>query len=282
MPTTAPTLTAPAPVAPLLFISHGAPTFALEPGKLGPQLQTLGAQLEGVRAVLVVSPHWQTRGVSVGSSAAPDTIHDFGGFPAGLYDLRYPAAGAPEIAQQAAALLSAAGFATGVDSRRGLDHGAWVPLYHLLPQAQIPVFQVSMPYDLTTEQAVQLGRALAPLRAQGVLILASGSMTHNLREFRQGLGEPAGYVQAFSNWVRTAVQANAVQAVVRYRAEAPEAQRAHPSEEHFLPLLVALGAQYAGDAVQWLDGGIEHGMLSMDSFVWTTAPSGASANSAAH
>jgi 4,5-DOPA dioxygenase extradiol len=257
--------------APLLFVSHGAPTFALEPGLLGPQLQALGAQLEGVRAVLVVSPHWQTRGVGVSTAAAPETIHDFGGFPAALYTLSYPAAGAPEIAAQAAQLLSDAGFATGLVAQRGLDHGAWVPLYHLLPKAQLPVFQVSMPFDLDTEQALKLGRALAPLRAQGVLILASGSMTHNLREFRQGVTQPAAYVQEFSNWVRSAVLANAVQPMLQYRREAPHAERAHPSEEHFLPLLVAMGAQLEGDAARLIDGGIEHGMLSMDSFVWGMA-----------
>jgi 4,5-DOPA dioxygenase extradiol len=257
---------------PLLFISHGAPTFAIEPGTLGPQLQALGATLDGVRAVLVVSPHWQTRGVAVSTTAAPETIHDFGGFPARLYDLHYPAPGAPDVAQEAARLLTDAGFATALDSRRGLDHGAWVPLYHLLPQAQIPVFQVSMPYDLNTEQAVQLGQALEPLRQQGVLIVASGSMTHNLREFRQGTAQAAGYVQEFSHWVRAAVLANAVKPVVQYRSEAPHAQRAHPTEEHFLPLLVALGAQLEGETVRLLDGGIEHGMLSMDSFVWGAAP----------
>ncbi len=260
MPSTAPT--------PLFFISHGAPTFALEPGKLGPQLRALGAQLEGVRAVLVVSPHWQTRGVAVSSTAAPETIYDFGGFPSALYDLQYPAAGAPELAAQVAALLTDAGYAASLDTRRGLDHGAWVPLFHLLPKAQIPVFQVSMPYDLHTEQAVQLGRALAPLRAQGVLIVASGSMTHNLGEFRRGVAAGDHYVQEFSNWVKTAVLANAVQPVIRYRSEAPHAERAHPTEDHFLPLLVALGAQIEGDAAQLIDGGIEHGMLSMDSFVW--------------
>ncbi|NVO04960.1 MAG: dioxygenase [Rhodoferax sp.] len=257
--------------APVFFISHGAPTFALEPGQLGPQLQALGAQLNGVRAVLVVSPHWQTRGVAVSSTAAPETIHDFGGFPAKLYDLGYPAAGAPDIAVQTARLLSAAGFATAIDRRRGLDHGAWVPLFHLLPEAQIPVFQVSMPYDLNTEQALQLGRALAPLRAEGVLILASGSMTHNLGEFRRGVAAGDHYVQEFSHWVKTAVLANAVQPVLRYRSEAPHAERAHPTEDHFLPLLVALGAQVEGDAVQLIEGGIEHGMLSMDSFVWGMA-----------
>jgi 4,5-DOPA dioxygenase extradiol len=264
---------------PVLFISHGAPTFALEPGKLGPQLKALGAQLTGVRAVLVVSPHWQTRGVAVSSTAAPETIYDFGGFASALYDLEYPAAGAPEIAEQVARRLADAGYATSLDKFRGLDHGAWVPLFHLLPEANIPVFQVSMPYDLNTEQAVQLGRALAPLRAQGVLIVASGSMTHNLGEFRRGVAAGDHYAQEFSTWVRTAVLANAVQPVIRYRSEAPHAERAHPTEEHFLPLLVAMGAQVEGDAAQWLDGGIEHGMLSMDSFVWGMTPT---ASSAAH
>ncbi|WP_342619150.1 class III extradiol ring-cleavage dioxygenase [Rhodoferax sp. GW822-FHT02A01] len=254
--------------APVLFISHGAPTFALEPGQLGPRLNALGAQLSNVKAVLVVSPHWQTRGVSVSTDSKPETIHDFGGFPAKLYDLSYPAAGAPHIAERAAQLLSNAGFATKLDPGRGLDHGAWVPLYHLLPQAQIPVFQVSMPYDLSAEQSVQLGRALAPLREEGVLIIASGSMTHNLREFRQGVNQPASYVQEFSDWVKTAVLANALQPVVNYRTEAPHAQRAHPTEEHFLPLLVAMGAQLPGESAQLLEGGIEHGMLSMDSFAW--------------
>jgi 4,5-DOPA dioxygenase extradiol len=243
----------------------------MEPGKLGPQLQALGAQLSGVRAVLVVSPHWQTRGVAVSTTAAPETIYDFGGFPSALYDLQYPAEGSPLVAQEAARLLTEAGYATVLDTRRGLDHGAWVPLFHLLPEAKIPVFQVSMPYDLNTETAVQLGRVLAPLRAQGVLIVASGSMTHNLGEFRRGVAAGDHYVQEFSNWVKTAVLANAVQPVIRYRSEAPHAERAHPTEEHFLPLLVALGAQLEGDTVQLIDGGIEHGMLSMDSFVWGMA-----------
>ncbi len=258
-------------LTPLFFISHGAPTFALEPGLLGPQLQALGAKLTGIRAVLVVSPHWQTRGVAVSSTASPETIYDFGGFSPKLYELSYPAPGAPDVAAQAAQLLSEAGFAASLDSRRGLDHGAWVPLYHLLPKAQIPVFQVSMPHDLDTAQAMALGRALAPLRQQGVLVVASGSMTHNLREFRQGTGEPASYVLEFSSWVRAAVQAHAVPALLHYRQQAPHAARAHPSEEHFLPLLVAMGAAAEGETAQLIDGGVEHGMLSMDSFVWGMA-----------
>jgi 4,5-DOPA dioxygenase extradiol len=253
---------------PVLFISHGAPTLAIEPGLLGPQLQRLGQQLQGIRAVLVVSPHWQTRGVKVMATAKPETVHDFGGFPARLYELRYPAAGQPELANEAARLLAAAGFATDLDERRGLDHGAWVPLSHLLPQANVPVFQVSMPFDLSTQSAFKLGQTLAPLREQGVLIMASGSMTHNLHEFRQSASHPQAYALEFANWVKTAVLANAVQPIIQYRTEAPHAQRAHPTEEHFLPLLVALGAQGAGDTPQWINGGVTHGVLSMDSYVW--------------
>lgn len=255
--------------APVLFISHGAPTFAIEPGALGPQLQAVGQKLSGAKAVLVVSPHWQTRDVQVMTTAQPETVHDFGGFPSELYTLQYPAPGQPTLADAAARLLAAAGFTSGVDGRRGLDHGAWVPLMHLLPGARVPVFQVSMPVSLTAAQAVELGRALAPLRAQGVVIMGSGSMTHNLHEFRQGQTRPEAYAQEFAAWVRAAVAANALKPLMNYRAEAPHAVRAHPTEEHFLPLLVALGARQEGDALQLLDGGgVIHGMLSMESYVW--------------
>lgn len=254
--------------APVFFISHGAPTFAIEPGLLGPRLTALGQQLQGIKAVLVVSPHWQTRDVRVMTTEKPETVYDFGGFPSILYTLEYPAKGQPQLAQKAVDLLQAAGLQTGTSSGQGLDHGAWVPLLHLLPDAQIPVFQVSMPLDLNTRSAVELGRILAPLRAQGVMIMASGSMTHNLYEFRQRATTPEPYAVEFANWVNTAVLANSVKAVTQYRTEAPHAERAHPSEEHFLPLLVALGAQGEGDAVQAIDGGVTHGVLSMDSFVW--------------
>ncbi len=257
--------------APVLFISHGAPTFAIEPGVLGPQLRALGAQLGQVKAVLVVSPHWQTRDVKVMTTAKPETIHDFGGFPAILYELAYPASGAPEVARQAAELLEQAGFRVGFDAGRGLDHGAWVPLWHLVSQADLPVFQVSMPVTLDTAQAVKLGQALAALREQGVMIVASGSMTHNLYEFRQAGAQPQAYAQEFTSWVRTAVLARATAAVVAYRSEAPHAERAHPTDEHFLPLLIAMGATSADDPLRVLDGGITYGVISMESYVWGLA-----------
>jgi len=253
--------------APVFFISHGAPTFAIEPGTLGPRLQTLGQQLHDVKAVLVVSPHWQTRDVQVMTSVQPTTVHDFGGFPAELYKLNYPANGQPDIALEAARLLREARFAVETDAQRGLDHGAWVPLMHLLPAANVPVFQVSMPRTLNATQALQLGEALAPLRDQGVVIMASGSMTHNLYEFSPYATQAEPYVQEFASWVRAAVLTQTTDALQHYRELAPHAQRAHPTEEHFLPLLVAHGAR-GQDKALLIDDSIEHGVLSMESYVW--------------
>ncbi len=257
--------------APVLFISHGAPTFALEPGALGAQLQVLGAQLEGIKAVLVVSPHWQTRDVQVMTTVKPETIHDFGGFPAELYQLSYPATGAPEVAREAARLLAQAGLVVGLDERRGLDHGAWVPLFHLLPQVNLPVFQVSMPVTLDTARSFKLGQALSALREQGVLIVASGSMTHNLYEVRPPGSAPQAYAQEFTTWVRSAVLAHATQSMLAYRSEAPHAERAHPTDEHFLPLLIAMGAAGDTEPVRLLEGGITYGVISMESYVWGLA-----------
>jgi 4,5-DOPA dioxygenase extradiol len=253
---------------PVLFVSHGAPTFATDPGVAGPRLGEVGRRLAGVSAVLVVSPHWQTDGaVHVGSVAAPETIHDFGGFPRALYALRYPVAGHPVLAQRAAGLLGDAGFPVRMDETRGLDHGAWVPLMHLLPDAGVPVFQVSPPHGMDTAGALALGRALAPLREQGVLIVGSGSLTHNLYEFRGQHLHPEAYAAEFTQWVREAMQAGDVEALLDYRQRAPHAQRAHPTEEHFLPLLVAVGAATPADPVEVIDGGIVHGVLSMESYV---------------
>jgi 4,5-DOPA dioxygenase extradiol len=254
--------------APVFFISHGAPTFALEAGKLGARLTALGKELSGVKAVLVVSPHWQTDGVKIMANMSPKTLHDFGGFPRALYDLQYPAPGHLQFAVEASQLLVDAGFRVNLDHERGLDHGAWVPLLHLLPAADIPVFQVSMPHTLDAAGALRLGRALAPLRQRGVLIVGSGSMTHNLHEFRASATGEAAYVREFASWVRAAVLADAADRLVDYRRLAPHAERAHPTEEHFLPLLVAIGANGGASAVRLIEDEVTYGMLSMESYVW--------------
>lgn len=254
--------------APVFFISHGAPTFALEPGRLGARLTALGKELREVKAILVVSPHWQTSGVKVMANKSPATLHDFGGFPRALYDLQYPARGHLQFAVEARQLLAGAGFEVGFDDERGLDHGAWVPLMHLLPDADVPVFQVSMPHTLDAAGALRLGRALAPLRQRGVLIIGSGSMTHNLYEIRPSATDEAAYAREFTTWVRAAVLAGDAEKLVDYRRQAPHAERAHPTEEHFLPLLVAIGAGNGASTVQVIEGEITYGVLSMESYAW--------------
>lgn len=254
--------------APALFVSHGAPTFALEPGVLGPELAQLGTRLPELAAVAVVSAHWQTRGVQVMRTAAPETVHDFGGFPPPLYRLQYPAPGAPGIAAETAALLASAGIETSFDDARGIDHGVWVPLLYLLPKAQVPVFQISLPFDCSEEFALRLGRALAPLRRRGVLVMGSGSVTHNQRDIRQFDSSPPIYVNEFTAWVRAQVQRRDLEALVHYRRRAPHAERAHPSQEHFLPLLVAAGAMEASDVVSVLEGGVTYGVLAMECYAF--------------
>lgn len=253
---------------PSLFVSHGAPTYAIEPGLAGRQLTALGRELPRPQAVLVVSPHWTTAGLVVTSSPAPATLHDFGGFPPALDVLRYPAPGHPELARAAATLLAAAGEAVSLDERRGLDHGAWVPLRHLFPDAAVPVFQVSMPAALDSAAAWRLGSLLAPLAGRGVLIVGSGSLTHNLYEVRLDHDRPEAYAGEFVDWVRDAVRSGDRDRLLAALARAPHAARAHPSTEHFLPLLVAAGAAAPAAPVRVLDGGIRHGVLSMESYLF--------------
>jgi len=263
---------------PVLFISHGAPTFALEPGRLGPQLVATGETLPRPKAVLVVSPHWITPGVRVATTPAPSTVHDFGGFDRALYRIQYPAPGHPALAQRTVDVLRAAGWHAEADAGQGLDHGAWVPVRFLYPEADVPVFQVSLPATLDAKQAYALGQALAPLRDEGVLIVGSGSMTHNLYEFRMsGDGHEAQYAREFADWVREAVEARDDARLVDTLAIAPHARRAHPTPEHFLPLLVAAGAAAGENEVEALEGGITYGVLSMDSYLFgarITAPAG--------
>lgn len=253
---------------PALFVSHGAPTFAVEPGLAGAQLRALGVALDKPRAVVVVSPHWMTRSVEITATEQPETVHDFGGFPAVLYALRYSARGSPEVAVEIRQQLARQGISAKLDARRGLDHGAWVPLMHLFPDADVPVVQVSLPFDTDETKAFALGQALAPLAQDGVLIVGSGSLTHNLHDFRADEVPAALYAQEFSAWVRQAVLEGDTTRLVQTLKLAPHADRAHPTTEHFLPLLVAAGAASTLNSVTVLDGGIRHGVLAMESYVF--------------
>ena len=265
------------PLVPALFVSHGAPLFATEAGTTGPALLAWAqahAPAAGLRGIVVMSPHWMARGPAVMTNAAPATWHDFGGFPAALYQLQYPAPGAPDLAQDVLTQLADAGIAAQADAQRPLDHGAWVPLMHLYPQAGVPVVQVALPVGYGPREVFAMGQALAGLRAQGVLVVGSGSMTHNLGEFFGGGRDPSPYVLEFSRWVESAVLRGDRTALLNYRELAPHAHRAHPSEDHFLPIFFALGAAgWGGDVplqTDWISREVMYSMLSMDAFALST------------
>jgi len=255
---------------PSLFVSHGAPTFALDPGVAGPALTALGRSLPRPEAVLIVSPHWMTPSSRVGLAARPQTIHDFSGFDPALNRIDYPAPGHPALARKTLDTLAASGWLALADEKRGLDHGAWVPLLYLYPQAEVPVFQVALPSGLDVDAAWAYGQALAPLADDGVLIVGSGSLTHNLGDFRNDHGADRAYVLAFTEWVREAVAARDSVRLRRTLNDAPQAARAHPTPEHFWPLLVAAAAAPVGQPWRWVEGGIAHGMLAMDAVVFGT------------
>ena len=216
-------------VVPALYVSHGAPLFAVDAGETGPALtrwgQGLRAQFPALRGVVIMSPHWMARTPQVMTGPQPATWHDFGGFPPALYQLQYPAPGAPALAQEVLALLQAAGVAAQGDAGRPFDHGAWVPLMHLFPEADLPVVQVALPVGAGPAEVYALGAALRGLRSQGVLVMGSGSMTHNLAEFFGGAREPAPYVIAFSRWIESALERGDMQALLNYRSLAPHAER---------------------------------------------------------
>jgi 4,5-DOPA dioxygenase extradiol len=257
---------------PALFVSHGSPMLALEDCPAQRFLQQWPQQLERPRAILMVSAHWENKDPAVSSAPHPQTIHDFGGFPRELYEIRYAAPGAPEIAEQTAALLRAAGFNARLSDTRGLDHGAWVPLSLMYPDADIPVFQLSLIQGGSPAQHYQLGAALQPLRTQGVLIIGSGSLTHNLSEFRgHRMGDPAPlWVSEFAAWIAEALNSGRVADLLNYRALAPHAARNHPTEDHLLPLFVALGAAGKDAMATRVHQSNTYGILAMDAYTFST------------
>ena len=253
---------------PSLFVSHGSPLFALDPGIAGSELRALAGRLPRPEAIVIASPHWMTAQLSVTSAARPGTLHDFGGFPQALYALQYPAPGSPVWAQRVLEALGDAGIAARADPRRGLDHGAWVPLLHMYPAADIPVIQLSLHPHFGPAHHLQLGRALAPLRDRGALLIGSGSLTHNLYELRREPGPVRDYVSAFAGWIAATLAAGDTAALLDYRTRAPFAEHAHPTDEHLLPLLFAVGA--AGEAWQAeriAGDDVRYGTLAMDSYV---------------
>jgi 4,5-DOPA dioxygenase extradiol len=255
---------------PTLFLSHGSPMNAATRTASSDAWAALGGTLPRPRAVLIASAHWESAVPMLTGSDKPETIHDFGGFPEELYRIRYAAPGSPELAQEAVSRMKDAGITAGVNGCRGLDHGAWVPLRWMYPDADVPVVQLSLQPELGTAHHVELGRALAPLTDDGVLIIGSGHATHNLRDWMTNprRQEPLPYAPAFANWLSERLAAHDTAALVDYRERSPDAARAHPSEEHYLPLLVAWGAAGNDAKVERRSSGFEAGVLANDTYLF--------------
>ena len=254
---------------PVTFVSHGAPTHALDAGAAGTAWDELGKTLPRPQAVLAISPHWDTEAPMVSAAVVPDTIHDFYGFPDPLYEIRYPAPGAPELACRTTSLLEDAGIRTAVHPNRGLDHGAWVPLRRMYPAADVPVTQLSTQFRKGPEHHFRIGQALAPLANEGVLVFGTGGITHNLREFFNDIppGQSAPYVDEFRNWMLEKMRAGDIDALLDYRKRAPHAARAHPTDDHLMPLYVALGAA-DGAKVARVHASVDRGVMAMDAYVF--------------
>jgi 4,5-DOPA dioxygenase extradiol len=254
---------------PSVFVSHGAPTLPLTPAPSRDFLAGYGVTLGRPSAILAVSAHWETEAPVLDAAEAPETIHDFYGFPRALYEMHYAAPGSPSLARRAAELLGSAGMAARLE-RRGLDHGAWVPLMLMYPEADIPVVQLSLQTHLGAAHQRRVGEALRPLRDDGVLVLGSGSATHNLGAFRGAtIDSPApDWVSSFTEWLAHTVEAGDADALVDYRRTAPHAVRNHPSEEHFLPIFTALGAAENGAKGRRVHASTTYGALAMDVYEW--------------
>jgi 4,5-DOPA dioxygenase extradiol len=252
---------------PAIFVSHGAPTLPFDDCPARTFLRGLGKSLPRPKAILVASAHWDTDAPIVNDVGRNDTIHDFSGFPQPLYELRYPAPGSHETVAVALNALAQAGLPCSTDTSRGLDHGAWVPLLLMYPEADIPVVQLSIQSGKGVAHHIALGKALAPLREQGVLVLGTGSFTHNLRLLdRGGHGGPEPqWSKAFSDWVHEKLMARDDAALAAYRKLAPDAAVAQPTDDHFVPLFVAYGA---GGTPSRLHSSTTFGSLRMDAYAF--------------
>lgn len=257
---------------PTVFISHGAPTLPIDPSMPRAEFATLAQRWPRPRAILVLSAHWASAEPVASVAEQPETIHDFYGFPRALYELRYDAPGAPGIANRAIGLLHDAGVAA-TSAARGLDHGAWVPLLMLYPQADIAVTQVSIQPHLDPAHHFRVGRALRALRDEGVLIVGSGQITHNLRaaDFAARPEDADPRVVAFTGWFESRLAAHDIDALLAYRREAPHAVSMHPSDEHLLPVFVALGAADDDYALDIQSLGTYQKSLAMTNYVFGTA-----------
>jgi 4,5-DOPA dioxygenase extradiol len=254
---------------PTIFLSHGAPDLAIREGAVTHFLRSLHQQIPKPKAILVISAHWLTDSPMVSAAQHPRTIYDFSGFPEELYHLNYPAPGAPELADRVVSLLAQANIPCDSHPSRGFDHGTWTPLIVAYPSADIPVTQLSIQYYRDPRYHWRLGQALEPLRNEGILIIGSGGITHNLYAFDQNYDAPSPYwVQEFDQWLAKTIEQGNWEALIQYRQLAPYAPENHPTEEHLLPLFVALGAVGATARGIQLHHSYTYGAFSMASYAF--------------
>ena len=247
---------------PGLFISHGSPMLAINPEQVGPALQRLSLNLPQPQAIIMMSAHWESQALEVSTATRPDTWHDFRGFPAELYEIRYPAAGAPELAERILDRLNQAGLHAHANSSRPRDHGVWMPLLHMYPDANIPVVEISLPMQLSSHEIYQIGQVLAAFRQEQILLIGSGSITHNLRELAWDgrLASVPTWASTFRNYVVHKLQHSDVDAILDY-STIPYLEQNHPTIEHFAPLFFAMGT---GPRFSIVHSSFTMGALGMD------------------
>jgi 4,5-DOPA dioxygenase extradiol len=256
---------------PSLFVSHGTPMLALADDDFTESLRRFAEHLpEKPQAIVVVSAHGTSNDHSVEVTAGTRNhlVYDFKGFPGELYQMEYPCPGAPELAVKIAGLLSSAAFEVSLDTSGGLDHGVWIPLRLMFPEADIPVIQIATPLRADAAQLLKIGKALAPLRNEGVLLMGSGGAVHNLRELQwhQKNAQAQPWAAEFERWLIKTLIKKDVDALIHFAEEAPQAALAHPTSEHFLPILFTVGSALSGDQAIPIYEGVQYETLSMLSF----------------
>jgi len=258
--------------APAVFISHGSPLAVITEDDYAEALRGFGRRMERPTAIVVVSAHGLSPDGSVAVTAGerPPLIYDFGGFPSELYEYRYPCPGSPALAHEVGERFSSLGLKVSLSKNAGIDHGVWVPLARLFPEADVPVVQVSMPFPSTPRRIFAMGEALRPLRQSGVMLIGSGGAVHNLREldWHGGRKDAAGWARAFNDWLKADIAAGRFDDILAFESQAPEPRRAHPTTEHFFPTFFTLGAAAESDRASVIADGFQYGTLSMFSYTF--------------
>lgn len=256
---------------PVLFVTHGSPMLSVDNDPTTLLFKKIGQNLSkeySIKAILVISAHWITNnGLKITASDKLTAIHDFFGFPDALYQLEYDVNGDPNLATQIKDMLKNKDVSIELDFLRGLDHGAWVPLRYLFPEANIPVLQISMNWPINPKDALNMGQQLNELREQGILIITSGSMTHNLGDIGYD-NNPKSYIQPFIDWMRNTLKTRDTEQLINYRTLAPYAINAHPRDEHFIPLIIAFGASDSNDDIEEYYSGVSYNALAMDHYLF--------------